>query len=79
MTDDDAAFIESMASYQDGRDAPFIDQVVRQERYELAHPGVMITCGFDGLCIATVPGRGTPIVRTDLSNLLDILEALDES
>jgi len=56
----------------------FVDQVVRQERYEVAHPGVRIECGFDGICVARVPGRDAPLVRRDLRNLLDVLEALDE-
>jgi hypothetical protein len=57
--------------------APFGDQVVRQEAYELAHPGTVITCGFDGMCSATVPGRETPVIRRDLRNLLDALDTLD--
>jgi hypothetical protein len=57
--------------------ASYADQVIRRERYELAHPNVEINY-VSPSWVGTVPGYPRPFVRYDLRRLLDILEALDE-
>lgn len=64
-----------------GRGADLQDQVPRKLRYQLLHPGVMLSppCEHDPMWRARLDdGKETEVKAIHLSELLDELERLDQ-
>jgi hypothetical protein len=62
-----------------GMDDPgYVDQVIRRERYEAAHPGVTIELvGPQWRAVVPEENGESVITRLDLKQLLDKLESLE--